>query len=453
MIHLRHPDLLMYDHERKEYLQYASFEDVIFSYKEGLRRLKENTSLQVFAHKKVVCGAMVAFDTKLCTLLNAWDKQGGNLFLLSEVTAENRRKTDELIQFPHTSTPHLLAKEIYIQKMKVPVRSDTLKAVFSKPYIAEAAKAFYRRHRDVEPSYSILWGYYAYRYIVDLFELITPSCVCLWNEFYDLHMLIRGVCEEKQIPVFFLEYGCLPGSICVDYSGQLGESYPALMPSSFDSLRVTQRDLILTKLMLGSIRTFRIDRYKQPSRKAEQNSNNNTDQQPTILFLGQNDYETGMALTDEYLRTRHSPMFCSSLETLAYLKELSKANHWKLLFRPHPIMTACSQETLEEDKNGLSGENLYTLINRATVVVTIQSQAAYTALNQHIPVVLLGYSTLSNKGCTYEAYSQNNIEKQIKAAIQKGLTESQKRAFIKHVTQLRKNYLFSTISIEYLSSR
>ena len=69
-------------------------------------------------------------------------------------------------------------------------------------------------------------------------------------------------------------------------------------------------------------------------------------------------------------------------------------------------------------------------------------ETIYDALVRDKPVVTLGYSWAKGKGINYEAWKAADIEKQIKKAIDFGFTDKMKQAFIKHLAQCLKYYLY-----------
>ena len=100
------------------------------------------------------------------------------------------------------------------------------------------------------------------------------------------------------------------------------------------------------------------------------------------------------------------------------------------------------QEPLPENVINFDDLEIHDVIDMADVTVTILSQTSYVALIRKKPVVMLGYNQIRGKGCVYEAYEKNNIEKEIEMAILNGLSRKQEQYFYKHVAQLLKYYLY-----------
>ena len=84
--------------------------------------------------------------------------------------------------------------------------------------------------------------------------------------------------------------------------------------------------------------------------------------------------------------------------------------------------------------------DIHDLIDLSDVVVTILSTVSYSALIRRKPVVMLGYTQLKWKGCTFEAFEKEYIEKEISSALVNNTDEHMYQSFIKHVAQLNRYY-------------
>lgn len=100
----------------------------------------------------------------------------------------------------------------------------------------------------------------------------------------------------------------------------------------------------------------------------------------------------------------------------------------------------CSQATLPENVIFVDDVDINGMVDLSDVVVTILSTVSYIGLIRQKPVVMLGYTQLKEKGCTYEAFDRNNIEFILKKSFYKGLTIYMKEAFIHHIAKLKKYY-------------
>ena len=185
-------------------MAYHSWKDVINNLDMGIRDLDHVPNALQNSNKVLICGAMIAFDKGLSNFLNTWYFYQNDLILLSEVTAQYRRYTKERIKMPFICTPHMLAKEMVIRNMSIPVETEIEKTIDSKRYLKNAVINMSSRYEDLGEGYAKAWCYYAYKYISKLVSIIEPRCVVLWNEFYTFHLIFRGLCLERKIPLKYM---------------------------------------------------------------------------------------------------------------------------------------------------------------------------------------------------------------------------------------------------------
>lgn len=431
--------------EKQEYLAYKSPSDFLNNLEVGIRQVEEE-SFEYYTGKAVlICGGMIGFDKGLSEFLNSWSRREQNLFLLSEVTAQYRRYTRERIKFPFICTPHLLAKEIFLIGMPIQVTEDMIKLSKEKAYVKEAVINMEGKYRGLGKGYAMAWSYYAYQYIIKLLEKMQPQKVILWNEFYAFHHIFQGICIDKQIPIEYIEFGCIPGTICIESAGQQGESTVAVEYSDFLDKEVTQKEIRDAKKVLRYLKKTGMNRNPQPKVNFKRNILVNWKSgRKTILYMGQNDYESGMYPYSSKTEKFHSPIFKSTLEGLEYLNLLAIEQEWNLIFKPHPIIESLKYEEYHaiQDVDMVTEVNLNNLIDEVDLVITILSQGAYISLIRKKPVLMLGYTQLRGKQCTYEVFHKNEIKKKIQEALRYGYTRRQKKMFQKHTAQLLKYYLY-----------
>jgi len=439
--------------ERDEYLAYNSA-DIFFSNLENgikalmVEELSENSIL--------ICGAMTSFGKIwLLDFINEFYKKicqkEKTTILLSEVTAEYRRYTGYYIKMPFICTPHLLAKEIIVTGLSIPVSEPMLLLRNEKEYIKESIENLEMRHPNLGNGYAIAWAYYAYKYISVLLNRINPEKVILWNKYYAFHHIFQGICLDWNIKVEYMEFGCLPGTISIESSGQQGESLIASEFKKFRKEPIQPDDYISTKKILTYLKHSGLNRNFQSDKKfCNEMIKSYKIGRQTIVYFGQNDYESGLFPYTVRTKKYHSPSFKSTIEALEYLKLLSIKNEWNLIYKPHPIMHSLGLHSNVSKSSYLMTEivnvNINSLIDAAGVIITILSQSAYIALIRGKPVVMLGFTQLRGKKCTYEAFKKVNIELCIRRALKYGLTKRQKSNFIKHCSQMLNFCLYDDLS-------
>ncbi len=433
------------EEERQEYLAYKGAGNFFENLEQGIQSLNRFPFHEYEGKSVLICGGMVAFDKGLTAFLNRWYSKQKNLFFLSEVTAQYRRYTAERVEMPHICTPHLLAKEIILLGMDIPVDEGMLKIYGRKRYIREAVNNMQARYPALGKGYAVAWSYYSYLYLMELLRALRPVQVVMWNEFYAFHHILQGICKELKIPVLYMEFGCLPGTICIEGHGQQGESLPARKYKFFRRLAVSSSQIETAARVLAFLKQSGLNRNIQPLHSvADAQLVHYKSGRKTVLYMGQNDFESGMCPYTRKARRYHSPIFKTTLEALEYLSVLAIKDNWNLIFKPHPLVVSLGHTYTGKQENIdiVSDVNVNMLIDRADLVITILSQAAYIALIREKPVLMLGYTQLRGKRCTYEAFAKRQVPNQILTALEKGYTKEQKAQFARHAAQLLNYYLY-----------
>lgn len=430
--------------EAQEYLAYKTENDILNNLSGGLKSLQSQKFVPGSKKRKMIAGAMVVFDKGTIDFLNGLVKKDSEYryVLLSEVTAEYRRKTRECIDFEYICTPHLLAKEIRLLYFAVSVPEEVRAYVGQREYLIRAQQNLLGRYKDMEESYAMIWVYYADQYITKLLEIVQPETVILWNEFYAFHSIFGAICRKKKIALQYMEFGCVPGTFVIEKEGQQGESFPAKYPGEFKKLPVSDQELQEAEAARQYIYQKRINRNIQPlygemaGMAVKRRSG-----RPVVAYFGQNDYESGLFPYTETSCRYHSPFLQSTREGLELLHLLSIKNDWTLLYKPHPLIESLGTDKGEGEVRNcvrVHDKNIHEVIDCSDVVVTVLSQSAYEALFRNKPVVMLGYTQLRGSGAVYEAYGFHKVERTIKTALRNGYTQRKRQCFIRHLTCLLK---------------
>ncbi len=433
------------EEEQQEYLAYKSADDFFENLEQGIQALDSFDFREYEGKSILICGGMVAFDKGLTAFMNRWYRKQDNLFFLSEVTAQYRRYTEERTALPHICTPHLLAKEMVLYGMDIPVDAGMQEIYGRKRYVREAVCNLEARYPSLGRGYAVAWSYYAYVYLLRLLKYLRPIQVVMWNEFYAFHHILQGICKENKISELYMEFGCLPGTISIEPNGQQGESLPARKYRAFRRQEVSRRQIENATQILAYLKRSGLNRNIQPlNAVADTQLSYYRAGRKTVLYMGQNDFESGICPYTRKARRYHSPIFRTTLEALEFLSVLAVKDNWNLIFKPHPIMASLGHDCKEKQDriDIVSDVNVNRLIDRVDLVATILSQSAYIALIREKPVLMLGYTQLRGKRCTYEAFAKGHISSKILTALEKGYTEKQKTQFIRHVAQLLNYYLY-----------
>ena len=287
--------------------------------------------------------------------------------------------------------------------------------------------------------------YQYYRCFETLLDEIDVSSVVIWNAFKYHHMIFAAMCRERGIKLLFAEFGAIPGTVVFDEDGQMGESWPATRPEEFNALSVSKTECAEAERIVTALRQSGSNRnVQQEGQTLEGLTSRLKPGRPILLFAGQCDRDSGMIPYNETAKRFHSPSFASTLDAVIHVAEIAEANDWNLIFRPHPIAKQEAYDPrLPKNVIAFTEGSINDIIDLSDVVVTTLSSTVYVSLIRETPCVMLGYNQIHSKDCAYEALDKDSIEPVLQQAVTDGYTEAQKAAFVRHVAQMGKYYLFS----------
>ncbi len=326
--------------------------------------------------------------------------------------------------------------------------AETCDLVAKDDILASAAQNIRGKSPTMAEGYEFYVARYVYEYFNELLQMIQPSKIYLWNEFVATHRIAKYSADQCGVKTAYMEFGNLPGTFQMDEKGQMGESWPALRSREFLSLHVSEKDIEEARQMCRMLSFTEENRRKQPANDMWQTLWKRIDlSRPILLYAGQNDYNAGMYPYDDRARMFHSPIFQSSDEAASFLAGVCEKNNWNLIYKLHPMIWKQLKESGRKPECSgnvilLPQGDINKIIDWCDAVVTILSTASYVALVRKKPVVMLGYTQLKDKGCTYQAFDRDSVESALKAALSGGFTAAQQCAFYQHVAQLRKYYLY-----------
>ena len=358
------------------------------------------------------------------------------LALVSEETWLSRKDCEIRAGISALITPKVFQQETYIKNSK-------------RRSVCQDDSIYAKQLRDTFPldADEDLMVQYIHNYINMLIEQLEPKGIFVLGSITVSHMMLGDICRKKNIPVIYTHPGILPGTLAFDTEGEMGESLPALYADRFLKLPVDEVEKEKAREVWHYLEKSKLNRKIQPRNKCiEYITMKKKKLRPTIFYAGQNDVFSHMIPNTDITKKYHSPIFKTSLEAAVYLAGICKKNDWNFVYKPHPMYV---QEGIEEilPSNTIYVEtgDINEIVDSSDVVITILSQTNYVALIRHKPVVMLGYNQIKGKGCTYEAFREEESENAIKEALEKGFTQKQQEAFLVHMAQILKYYLYDDL--------
>ena len=431
------------------------FRHIILRYKtkivmyKSLKKLKECNTKNKEKKNILILGHIVSFDKGSCKYINKLSSVFSEyqLLLLSETPHLNTEDIKKMININNIVFPYAAYEGGYDKHISMYVSRKKKERIKEHVYLRNVIENLYTCFGDIGKGYAEILTLYYYEYYKIILGLLRPEMVIIWNKFSTMHILMNELCSEFGIKTVFMEFGVLPGTFSFDKLGQMGESYPAIFYDEFRKLEVSSDEKKEAEKVWAFLKKSKLNRNAQPKDiSIDTIKENLKSERPTIFYAGQNDYESGMYPYTEHTAQYHSPIFKSSDEAAIYLALLAKKNDWNLIYKPHPIMERLNNVG-DFDSNIIVVHrgNINELIDISDLTITILSQTGYISMIREKATLMMGYTQLRGKKCTYEAFEYDGIESTIKEALLNGLTDDMKDSFNTHIAQLLKYYLFDDL--------
>lgn len=281
------------------------------------------------------------------------------------------------------------------------------------------------------------------KFIIDTLDILKCNRVLAFSSVTVEHSILQKICERKGIKIIYTHAGIIHGTLSFDASGEVGESVPAIFYDRFKSLYVSDSELAQARKVKEYLKQTRMNRKVQPKSFDISEVVLKYENRPIVFFAGQNDVGSHMIPYDERAKKNFSPIFSSSLEAAKHVADLCEKNRWNFIYKPHPMYVHTEErKELPSGAIYIDYADINDVIDMSDIVVTILSTTNYDAIIRDKPVIMLGYMQSKGKGFDYEAFHKDEIEPQIKRALEDGLTNEMKDAFVKHLAQCLKYYLY-----------
>lgn len=440
-----------------------SAEEKISAEKEAKREQMFHNEFELFLNEIEKMDNTKLFDNILFSGYLSSFRKGGNRFLqrlmdefpmmklvaMSQSGKELTIRERKQIKFDTLIVPRVPFEGGYDKNLDINLSEEMLEIINKRCFLQEAIENIKSYHDDMGEGYAEALVYYTYLYTQKYIECLKPACIIVHNKLYSMHDVIVKTCEEKGVKALYFEFGALPGTFALEDKGQMGASHVSTDYDEFRNLPVTQEEIEAAEEVCKYLKESGLNRNQQISKDNSEFWSKMVEGRPIILYAGQNDYDSGICPYTEYSKKFHSPIFKDSDEAAIYLAEIAKKYNWNLIYKPHPLPVKhgrCLGNNIPENVIWVSDININEIIDKSDVVVTILSQVGDVALLREKATVMLGYTQLRGKGCAYEAYVREDIEKVLVDAVEKGYTVEQKKAFIRHVAQVNKYYLYDDLN-------
>lgn len=430
--------------------KFPGYIQVTSDFEKSIRSIRDNMFYRI-SPTVIFCGHNAAFDKGTCDYINkAVGADSGNHYLfISEAPHVKQEQLNLKIKFDSKVLHYVPMSGDYHIGIDMPSSAELNAFISSKQYLSEAVESISARFSDMGknyPCYLVKYLFDYYSALIDAYSTEKTGIVfVVWNEFTTMHSILHGICRERNIPILFMEFGVIPGTLCLESTGQMGESLVANKSEGFCGLPISEEELADADKLLAFLKESGLNRNPQPLNSLIDDIRAKLiPDRPTVLYFGQNDFESGMYPYGQNAKKYHSPIFKTSNEAAKALGKICRRNGWNYIYKPHPTIMAMYGCDTELSDNTIIADNvdINALIDLSTVTVTILSQAAYISLIRGKPAIMLGRNQLVEKGCAYECLIGSNIERTLSKAVAEGFTEAMKTAFIKHTAQLNKYYLY-----------
>lgn len=462
-----HPDQIVDWHDLFVYVPYNFYVEISTILKK--KGLKENFNFvrydNVYRLTKPENEANVE-DTKNKLMLRQKEWQRAVVYIGQPYSLNLKAVTNKIFQIKHENFKMLsytfwkstkeIESDFGIETIMAPIMLNGFTKIENEEYSYAEIGVIEKNFRCIDMSAHKFT--YITRCIVDFWsffvEIVNPKMIICGGGISCPHRILACICRLYKIPIITFHLGCIPGTYSFDTWGEMGRSLPSVEYERFRSLAYVDKDMSKAEKIWLYLYKNRINRKIQP------HNNFLLDikpllhkDRPILFFAGQNDVESFMIPYNDTVKTYNSPIFESSLSAAIYLADLCAKRQWNFVYKPHPMYMELEQrKKLPENVIFIESADINELIDFADVTVTILSAVAYNALVRYKPVVMLGYTQLRGKGCTYEAFVEENIESNIDLALRDGFTDKQQEMFKIHIAQCLKYYLYDDLqerSIRY----
>lgn len=299
--------------------------------------------------------------------------------------------------------------------------------------------------RNKELSYDITKEIYCY--CKNMYEILQPSKVLIWWGWARMSYILKHLACQHDIDYISMEHGWIPGTIQFDLRGIAGQSIYAVNPNILNKIMISDENIQTVQRIKELVITQEIDtRSFNVTEKDEKSLKMRNPAWKTIFLVGMDEKGMGMNPKSEYWKEYISPAYESMEQVLNDLIEISRKQHFNLIYKPHPGNQLAERRQAQTDFIYVKEMSVDKLIQISDVVVSMSSAVEYKALMYDKPLVQVGKTGLNGKGCTYELQNRRDLETVILEAVENGMTDTQKRNYDIFLAQLLNGFLWDDLS-------
>lgn len=282
-----------------------------------------------------------------------------------------------------------------------------------------------------------------YAYYKELFNILKPSSVIWWGGWARDTYIVKNIAYKQNFHFAVGEHGWLKGTINIDYEGIAGQSQFCHNISGIESL--------IAKQKYDRKYFYEIKKYLLASQKKEQIDakeweivNNNISEKKTLLFIGMADYGMDMNPKSMYWKENISSWVHSTLDAVRKCAAICQKCGWNLIYKLHPKESKA--QIIEDVKipGVISVQNIPVelLIGLTDACISITSAVDFSVLLHDKPLIQLGKNSLNTAMCTYVVDKENELQRQMEAALKNGCTYIQKENYERHMLKLLRTVLW-----------
>ena len=282
----------------------------------------------------------------------------------------------------------------------------------------------------------------------EIIWIIHPSEICVWGGWGYESYILGDIARDNSIKMGYMEHGWIGGTFQIDPCGIIGQGECAVHPDRIRKVFITEEDIENAKKVKEYILRKKLDSGAYRTTVQDEMELVRIDKsRKTVLLVGMNEKDNAANKETGYWNKYISYVYSSMKDMVDHLVSICRKNNFNLVFKPHPYdhtLNMCEYSL--NDIIYIEDASMDRLINESDVVVSISSASEYKVLMYDKPLVQVGLTSLSGKGCSYEAKTKEHVEKMLSLALENGMTSEQKENFLAFVARLLKRYLWDDLS-------